>query len=633
MDHKAHRTPKAGVKAAKKKNKDLKKKGALSDPTQKINKRAFTFKSAAKAHLQRQRNADREHKHHHSLIANRNDVGTHADPPPILIAVVGPKGVGKSTIIRGLVKHYTKFNLGGSDQDTAVADFANGATIQGPITVVSGKNRRLTFFEVGPDLFSMIDLAKTADLILLVVDASFGFEMETFEFLNIAQTHGFPRVMGVLTHLDKFKSGKTVKKLKTTMKQRFWSEIYDGAKMFYFSGIKYGKYPKNEIMNLARFISVMKFRPLVWRNSHSYVLSDRVEDITDPSITEENPAVNRRVSFYGYVRGTNLKPSQKVHLIGVGDFKIDRITVLPDPCPLPERNSETNKRKGLNDKQKLLYAPMSNIGDLVYDADAIYINIKDSQVSFTPSADTLSGGSILLPKEEGEGEKMVKTLQDLHHTIDERLEQSELRLFKNSKPIRSEEVNFERRQAPEKNEEINASYQSEDEEGHSDSDDEIIASKKNDLKLKAPTSSQNQDFSEKNEGDSEDESVISDEGSDDEEPVYSEDEESHSRWQAQLVEKAKNSIQKQVNLMDVSFMNFILFQKSLCLNSLYTVILQVLQNSPKAKMMTMMIFSELEKLLLKSLVRIGLMHLEKAQGKLSLIGMMKINWRRFAIDL
>jgi hypothetical protein len=100
-----------------------------------------------------------------------------------------------------------------------------------------------------------------------------------------------------------------------------------------------------------------------------------------------------------------------------------------------------------------------------------------------------------------------------------------------------------------------------------------------------------------------------------------------------LVEKAKNSIQKQVNLMDVSFMNFILFQKSLCLNSLYTVILQVLQNSPKAKMMTMMIFSELEKLLLKSLVRIGLMHLEKAQGKLSLIGMMKINWRRFAIDL
>ena len=33
----------------------------------------------------------------------------------------------------------------------------------------------------------MIDLAKIADLAILVIDASFGFEMETFEFLNILQ--------------------------------------------------------------------------------------------------------------------------------------------------------------------------------------------------------------------------------------------------------------------------------------------------------------------------------------------------------------------------------------------------------------------------------------------------------------
>lgn len=33
----------------------------------------------------------------------------------------------------------------------------------------------------------MIDLAKVADLVLLLIDASFGFEMEIFEFLNICQ--------------------------------------------------------------------------------------------------------------------------------------------------------------------------------------------------------------------------------------------------------------------------------------------------------------------------------------------------------------------------------------------------------------------------------------------------------------
>ena len=37
------------------------------------------------------------------------------------------------------------------------------------------------------DISSMIDVAKVADLVLLMVDANFGFEMEIFEFLNIAQ--------------------------------------------------------------------------------------------------------------------------------------------------------------------------------------------------------------------------------------------------------------------------------------------------------------------------------------------------------------------------------------------------------------------------------------------------------------
>lgn len=59
-----------------------------------------------------------------------------------------------------------------------------------------------------------------------MVDASFGFEMETFEFLNILQVHGFPKVIGVLTHLDTFLSTKTLRKTKKKLKQRFWTEIY-----------------------------------------------------------------------------------------------------------------------------------------------------------------------------------------------------------------------------------------------------------------------------------------------------------------------------------------------------------------------------------------------------------------------
>ena len=64
---------------------------------------------------------------------------------------------------------------------------------------------------------------------------------DTFEFLNIMQVHGFPKVMGVLTHLDQFKDVKKLRKTKQRLKHRFWAEIKEGAKLFYLSGLIHGK--------------------------------------------------------------------------------------------------------------------------------------------------------------------------------------------------------------------------------------------------------------------------------------------------------------------------------------------------------------------------------------------------------
>ena len=54
--------------------------------------------------------------------------------------------------------------------------------------------------------------------------------MEIFEFLNICQVHGFPKIMGVLTHLDLLKNNKTLKKTKKKLKTRFWTEVYQVVK-------------------------------------------------------------------------------------------------------------------------------------------------------------------------------------------------------------------------------------------------------------------------------------------------------------------------------------------------------------------------------------------------------------------
>jgi len=377
------------------------------------------------------------------------------EPPPFTILVQGPPGVGKSTLIKCLIKHYTR-------QDVRDA--------KGPVTVVAGKTRRLAFIECPQDLNGMIDAAKYADLVLLLIDGAFGFEMETFEFLNILQVHGFPKVMGVLTHLDGFKDVKALKKTKKALKHRFWSEIYPGAKLFYLSGIKNAKYLHREVHNLARFVSVMKFRPLQWRQSHPFLVADRVEDVTPAEAVRQDPRCDRDISLYGYVRGTNWKEGVTAHIAGVGDFKVVEAVALPDPCPLPGQM----KRRTLNEKERLIYAPMSDIGGLLYDKDAMYIDIPDWKLQFS-HASVLGNRSTTAPSTDGldagEGEAMVRGLQGTRMAVDEKIKASKIQLFAGGKAVSHADVDgWETAAAARETE--NGGFSSEEDEDSDFSDEE-----------------------------------------------------------------------------------------------------------------------------------------------------------------
>ena len=372
------------------------------------------------------------------------------DAAPRIVAVVGPAAVGKSTIIRNLVKHYSKRTI---------------PVISGPITTASGRRKRITFLEVSSDLSSMIDAAKVADLILLVIDASFGFEMETFEFLNIAAAHGMPKVIAVLTHLDKMRDGKQVRRTKKTLKDRIWAELYDGAKVFYLSGITTtGDYLNREVLNLARFISVAKHARVKWRNDHPYVLADRVEDITPESMQSHT---NRSIAAYGYLRGTPLRMAAdewRVHLAGVGDLVAKNVEQLPDPCPAPESphvqrhasnaSSEQPKRKRtVSDRDRVIYAPMApEVDGIAYDRDAVYINLASEGIRFSDrrglvlDVDTQNTSEERPQQEDssdGEGEKMVKDLQKTRvSTIDESLGRSTIRLVAGGRELVSKEFSY-----------------------------------------------------------------------------------------------------------------------------------------------------------------------------------------------
>jgi len=136
---------------------------------------AFAPRSGRRAERQGRRAAERDQTRLHVPLVDRtpDDV-----PPPVIVAIVGPPGVGKSTLVKSLVRRYTKQTLN---------------DIRGPVTVVSGKRRRLTLIECNNDLSSMIDVGKVADLVLLMIDGSFGFEMVCKPLSRPSAAHNLDR--------------------------------------------------------------------------------------------------------------------------------------------------------------------------------------------------------------------------------------------------------------------------------------------------------------------------------------------------------------------------------------------------------------------------------------------------------
>ena len=99
-----------------------------------------------------------------------------------------------------------------------------------------------------------------------------------------------------------------------------------------------------------------------------------MEDITDPEKVRQFEKCDRNISLYGYVHGTHMKNNIVIHIPGCGDYSVRDMQHLADPCPTPDNV----KKRSLSQKERMVYAPMSGVGGIVYDKDAVYIDLGGS---------------------------------------------------------------------------------------------------------------------------------------------------------------------------------------------------------------------------------------------------------------
>eukprot|EP00960_Hanusia_phi_P026321 746193-Hanusia_phi.AAC.6 len=216
---KSHRARQAGSKANKKKAKKERREGKTLAKGQ--NPKAFGRSSAGiTARIQQARKAEIHEKKLHVPLTDRSYLAE--DPPPIVVAVVVRTSQGGQDDIdpipcQALHTAQPQPSAGAGHAGVGQEQEADYHRMRQRPCLDDGRGK-----VGGPDPphggWQVCLLAERVATELTFCVISFGFEMETFEFLNILQAHGFPKILGILTHLDHFRDNKKLRKTKKRMK-------------------------------------------------------------------------------------------------------------------------------------------------------------------------------------------------------------------------------------------------------------------------------------------------------------------------------------------------------------------------------------------------------------------------------
>ncbi|CAM9106281.1 unnamed protein product [Ectocarpus sp. 8 AP-2014] len=196
--------------------------------------------------------------------------------------------------------------------------------------------QRVTFLTPGRDLAAVLEFAKVADLLLVVLPVQQGADSAIDEegemMITALKAAGLPAVVGVVQGLDVLK-GKKQSDMKKWGQRFFETEFAGQAKAIDASNSSL----------LARTLSTTAPRRIHWRAIRSYLLADSTEVIPESGSRGDKFGT---LHVRGYIRGRPLDVNQVIHVGDVGHFGLRQINSAAEPFPVKPKDRVGGALKG-----------------------------------------------------------------------------------------------------------------------------------------------------------------------------------------------------------------------------------------------------------------------------------------------
>ena len=244
-------------------------------------------------------------------------VGSYRGPPKIVAIIPLSEYVNTLDLLQSCLR-----------EGTVPASNANAGANSS--TYYSQFKAHVTFITAELDVMSVLDAAKVADIILLVVDAGADELISDAGAicLSAIKAQGCPDILCCVQGLEDF-NGKALIDRKKTVGRICETEVMSSVKFLDFisNKDKMSDARNSSVSNICRQICSISPKDIGWRSIRSYLLSQTCELLPKEENSVNEEKVTETLRLGGYLRGRPLPINSLVHIVGVGTGRIKEITV------------------------------------------------------------------------------------------------------------------------------------------------------------------------------------------------------------------------------------------------------------------------------------------------------------------